>query len=86
MQNQMDNLIEGSQHQYDEYCKQTDKAISDYINENGYTWTVEDIYKQWENYCKGDYISHTAIKVIEKFKDELAKITGIKLKSWKQKN
>lgn len=80
MQNQMDNLIEGSQHQFDEYCKQTDKAISDFINVNGYTWTVEDIYKEYtEKYCKGDYISYTAKKVIEKFKDDLAKITGIKL-------
>ncbi|WBV60258.1 hypothetical protein PFY12_14615 [Chryseobacterium camelliae] len=63
MQNQIDNL----------------KAISDFINENGFTWTVEDIYKEYtEKYCKGDYISHTAKKVIEKFKDDLAKITGIK--------
>ena len=81
MQNQMDNLITASEYQFDEYCKQTDKAISDFINENGYTWTVENIYKEYsDKYCKGDYISHTAKKVIEKFKDDLAKITGIKLK------
>lgn len=78
MQNQMDNLIEASQHQYEEFVKNTDEAISDYIKEKGYTWTVEDIYKEYiEKYCKGDYISHTAKKIIEKFKDDLVKVTGI---------
>lgn len=78
MQNQMDNLITASEYQYDAFCDKVDESISDYIKENGYTWTVEDIYKEYrEKYCKGYYISYTAKKIIEKFKDDLVKVTGI---------
>lgn len=79
MQNQMDNLITASEYQYDAFCDKLDKNIQKYINENKYTWTVEDIYKEYrEKYCKNIYISYTAKKIIDKFKCDLEKATGLK--------
>lgn len=78
MQNQMDNLITASEHYYDAFCDELDKKIQSFIDENRYTWTVEDVYKEYrEKYCKGEYISYTSKKIIENFKTDLAKATGI---------
>lgn len=75
MENQMDNLIEASQHQYEEFCQKTHAEIQAFISEKGYTWTVESIIKEYrEKYSKGIYVSHTAKIIIEKFKQQLSKL------------
>lgn len=79
MQNQMDWLIEASEYQYEQYCEETNRLIENYIKENRYTWTVEDIFNEYRNkYCKNYYVSFTANKIIKEFEERLIKITGIK--------
>jgi len=77
MQNQMDDLITRGQLQHDEFCADFDIRVSEYIKEKGYSWTVDDIVKQYrEKYCLGGYVSHTCKNVIEKFKKDLEIVTG----------
>jgi len=79
MENQMDNLITASQIEYEAFIAELDVKIIDFINENNYTWSLEDIYKEFiEKYSKGFYVSYTCKKVIENFKDDLVKATGIR--------
>lgn len=81
MQNQMGNLIESGLQQYDKFCKDVDIRIEKFIKERGYTWTHEEIIQQYiEMYSKGYYVSHTCRLVIENFKEDLEKVTGIKSK------
>lgn len=48
------------------------KEISAFIEENGYTWTVEEILSEYhEKYSKGIYVSHTCKLIIKKFESEL---------------
>lgn len=42
-----------------------DILIEDYIKENRYAWTVDEIYEQYTQYRKGYYVSFTANKVIK---------------------
>lgn len=78
MANKMDSLIENGLHQMDEFVNDLDNNIEKFIKENGYTWTVEQIVKEYrEKYMQGFYVSSTCKKVIENFKEDLAKSTGI---------
>lgn len=78
MQNQMDDLITNGLHQMDEFISDLDNRIEIFIKENNYTWTVDEILKEYrEKYTKGFYVSFTCQKVIEHFKDDLKKSTGI---------
>ena len=47
MANQMDSLIENGLHQMDEFINDLDNRIEKFIKENGYTWTVEEIVKEY---------------------------------------
>lgn len=79
MANQMNNQIEVGLLQYDEFVKDLNVRIEKFIKERGYTWTPEEIVQQYvEMYSKGYYVSHTCKWVIEKFKEDLEKVTGIK--------
>ncbi len=71
MENQMDNLIEASEHLYDEKCNELDAKIEAYIKEKGYTWTVEGIIDKFRESEQGYYISHTAKDVVSKFSKDL---------------
>lgn len=78
MANQMDNLITNGIHQYEAFIEDLDNRIEAFIKENGYTWTVQDIVTEYrEKYSKGFYVSYTCKKVIEHFKDDLKKSTGL---------
>lgn len=78
MQNQMDDLITNGLNQMDEFISDLDNRIEAFIKENGYTWTIEDIVTEYrEKYSKGIYVSYTCKKVIENFKDDLKKATGL---------
>jgi hypothetical protein len=78
MQNQMDDQIEASKYYHEEFCNNLESNISNFIKENNYTWTVDEIIKEYtEKYTKGFYVSFTCKKIIEKFKDDLKKSTGI---------
>ena len=77
MQNQMDNLITASIHQYEVFYDKWCLDIEEFINENSYTWTVEDIFEQYRKYHKGEYISYTAKRTVERFKEDLEKLTAI---------
>ena len=78
MANQMDSLIESGLYQMDEFINDLDCRIEKFIKDNGYTWKVEDIVKEYrEKYTQGFYVSFTCKKVIENFKEDLAKSTGI---------
>ena len=77
MQNQMDNLIIASEHYYDAFCDELDKKIQTFIDDNRYTCTVEYVYEEYRNHCKGKYIRYASKKIIENFKTDLAKATGI---------
>lgn len=82
MANQMDSLIENGLHQMDEFITDLDNRIEKFIKENGYTLTVEQIVKEYrERYTQGFYVSFTCKKVIENFKEDLAKATGISFKT-----
>lgn len=78
MANQMDSLIENGLYQMDEFINDLNNRIEQFIKENRYTCTVETIVKDYiENYTKSKYVSFTCNKVIENFKEDLAKATGI---------
>ena len=78
MANKMDSLIESGLYQMDEFITDLDNRIEKFIKENGYTWAVEQIVKEYrEKYTQGFYVSFTCKKVIENFKEDLAKATGI---------
>lgn len=78
MQNQMDDLITNGLHQMDEFISDLDNRIELFIKENGYTFTVYYIVEKYRNqYSKGFYVSHTCKKVIEHFKHDLKKSTGL---------
>jgi len=75
MQNQMDDQIEASLHQYDEFCNELEKDISNFIKENGYTWTFEEILSEYKNkVSKGFYVSHTCRKITNEFESRLSKL------------
>lgn len=79
MENQMDNLMEYSAREYEQFCEDLDIDIFSFIIENGYSWTVEEIVKEYrEKYTQGFYVSNTCLKVIEHFKGRLERSTGIK--------
>jgi len=74
MANQMDSLIENGSHQMDEFINDLYNRIEKFIKENGYTWTVEEIVKEYrERYTQEFYVSFTCKKVIENFEEDLAK-------------
>ena len=78
MANQMSDLIERGLHEMDAFIDDMYAKIEAFIKENGYTWTVGEIIKAYrEDYTKGFYVSHTCKKVIENFKEDLFKATGI---------
>lgn len=78
MQNQMDDLITNGLHQMDEFITDLDNRIESFIKENSYTWTVQDIVTEYrEKYSQGFYVSFTCKKVIEHFKEDLKKATGL---------
>jgi hypothetical protein len=78
MQNQMDDLITNGLHQMDAFIEDLDNRIEEFIKENGYDWTVKDIVTEYrEKYSKGCYVSYTCKKVIEHFKEDLKKSTGL---------
>jgi len=81
MANQMDSLIENGSHQMDEFINDLYNRIEKFIKENGYTWTVEEIVKEYrERYTQEFYVSFTCKKVIENFEEDLAKSIGISFK------
>jgi hypothetical protein len=79
MANQMDDLIQNGIIQMDQFINDLDNRIGEFIKENNYSWTTQEIVKQYrEKYSQGYYVSSTCKKVIEQFKEDLAKSTGIK--------
>lgn len=78
MQDQMDDLITNGLHQMDAFIEDLDNRIEAFIKENGYTFNVGYIVTKYrEDYSKGYYVSHTCKKVIEHFKEDLKKSTGL---------
>lgn len=78
IQNQMDDLITNGLHQMDEFISDLDNRIELFIKQNGYTWTVQEILTEYrEKYSQGIYVSFTCKKVIEHFREDLKKATGI---------
>lgn len=78
MANQMDSLIENGLHKMDEFLTDLENRIETFIKENKYDWTIEEIVKEYrEKYSKGYYVSFTCKNIIENFKDDLARSTGI---------
>ena len=78
MQNQMDDLITNGLHQMDEFITDLDNRIWAFIEQNDYDFTVSEIVNQYrEKYSKGYYVSYTCKKVIEHFKEDLKKATGL---------
>jgi NurA-like 5'-3' nuclease len=78
MANQMDDLIENGFHQLDEFWKDLDRRIEKFIQDNNYTWTVEQIVKEYtEKHTQGFYVSFSCCKIIEHFKEDLHKATGL---------
>jgi len=81
MANQMDNLIESGLHQMDEFINDLDNRIELFIKENNYDLTVQEIVTEYiEKYTKGFYVSFTCKDVIENFKDDLYRATGVSYK------
>lgn len=78
MAGQMDDLISNDINQYEAFIQDLDNRIEVFIKEHGYTWSVDDIVTEYrDKYSKGFYVSFTCRKVIEHFKDDLKKSTGI---------
>lgn len=78
MANQMDDQIEASQHQYEEFCEKTEKEITEFIKECGYTFDSEHIFTEYSTkYSKGYYVSHTTKIVIKQFEEKLKLIYGL---------
>jgi len=78
MAGQMDDLISNGINQYEAFIQDLDNRIEVFIKEHGYTWSVDDIVTEYrDKYSKGFYVSFTCRKVIEHFKDDLKKSTGI---------
>jgi len=78
MANQMDNLIESGLREMDAFIDDMYIRIESFIKENGYDWKSEQIVKAYtEDYSKGHYVCYSLKKVIENFKEDLSKATGI---------
>jgi len=41
------------------------EKIDFFIREQGYDWSVEGIMEQYEKYKRGEYISHSASRVVK---------------------
>ena len=81
MANQMDSLIQNGMQEMDDFINDLNSRIELFINQNNYTWTVEEIVTEYiKKYSKGIYVSFTCKNVIETFKDDLFKSTGISYK------
>lgn len=79
MAQQMDSLIEGSQVNYLEFAEETTERIQNFIDDHRYSWTVEDIVKEYRTkFVIGDYISYSAKNIITNFIKELELLTGLK--------
>jgi hypothetical protein len=75
MANKMSEQIEASEYHYEQACEKLNEDIAAYIKECGYTWTVEEIIKQYrEQYKKGYYVSFTCKEIIKKFESELGRL------------
>ena len=82
MANQMDCLIESGLHQMDEFINDLNNRIDKYIKDSRYSWTVEEIVKEYrEKYTQGIYVSFTGRDIIENFEEDLVKATGLSRKS-----
>jgi hypothetical protein len=78
MANQIDDQIEASKYHYDEFCDQTEKEITTFIKECGYTFDTEHIFTEYSTkYSKGYYVSFTTKFVIQRFEEKLKLIYGL---------
>lgn len=71
MANQMNQLLEASEHQHDEACKSLEEEIQKHIKQYGYTWSVYEIFEEYRKMIKGVYVSYSAKCIIIQFKDSL---------------
>jgi hypothetical protein len=78
MANKMDSLIENGLHQMDEFIYDLDNRIEAFIKENKYDYTIDEVVKEYiDKYSKGFYVSFTCKNIIDNFKDDLARSTGV---------
>jgi len=71
MEQKMQEQMEGSEHAMIEAYENVCDKIDEYIKKCNYTWTVEEIFKQYRKSKRNEYISHTAKDVVNKFRADL---------------
>lgn len=74
MANQMDQLIDASLAQEEEYYLQLDAEIKEEIGKRGFSFDSGYVIEKFRAKEKGEYISWSANQIIQKFYDKLKKI------------
>jgi len=77
MANQMDNLIEASQHQHEDFCEKLEKDIAVFIKEKRYDFTAIDVFTEYYlQYSKGYDVKSDVEITIKNFEDRLKRVYG----------
>jgi hypothetical protein len=72
MANQMDNLIEASQHHHEDFCEKLEKDIAVFIKEKEYDFTEIDVFTEYYlQYSKGYDVKPEVGITIKKFENRL---------------
>ena len=74
MANQMSDLIENSEAEMEADQNLLNRDIQEFIDKQGYTWTLKDIFEEYRYYKKGFHCVSSAMTIFKKFENRLTRL------------